>query len=128
MSYIDGFIIPVPAGKEDAYRKMAAAAALVFRDLGAIRVVETWEDDVPDGKTTDFRRAVKAEGDEKIVFSWIEYPDKATRDEVNRKMMDDPRFEEMGDMPFDGKRMIFGGFTEILDTAKQEEKISPVPV
>jgi uncharacterized protein YbaA (DUF1428 family) len=118
MSYVDGFVIPVPASKEAAYRKQAAEAAVIFRDLGAIRIVETWEDDVPDGKTTDFRRAVKAEEGEKIVFSWIEYPDKATRDDANKKMLDDPRFEALGDMVFDGERMIFGGFAAFLDTSK----------
>jgi uncharacterized protein YbaA (DUF1428 family) len=117
MSYIDGFIIPVPAAKKEAYHKQAAEAAVIFRDLGAIRIVETWEDDVADGKTTDFRRAVKAEDGEKIVFSWIEYPDKATRDDANKKMMDDPRFAAMGEMAFDGKRMIFGGFAAFLDTS-----------
>lgn len=115
MSYVDGFVIPVPAGKEDDYRKQAAAAAPIFLDLGAVQVVENWEDDVPDGSNTDFRRAVKAEVGEKIVFSWIVYPDKVTRDAANAKMMDDPRFAALGAMPFDGKRMIFGGFSNILD-------------
>jgi uncharacterized protein YbaA (DUF1428 family) len=115
MTYVDGFVIPVPAGNEAAYRKQAEAAAPIFLDLGAIQVVENWEDDVPDGKTTDFRRAVNAESGEKIVFSWIIYPDKETRDGANAKMMDDPRFAALGEMPFDGKRMIFAGFSNILD-------------
>ncbi len=122
MSYIDGFLVPVPAGKEDAYRKLAAATAPIFLDLGAVQVVENWEDDVPDGKSTDFRRAVKAKNDEKIVLSWIVYPDRATRDAVNAKLMTDPRFlalGEMGEMPFDGKRMIFGGFSNMLDVKAQ---------
>lgn len=118
MSYVEGFLIPVPADKEAAYRKQAVAAAPIFLDLGATRVVENWEADVPDGTTTDFRKAVKAEPGEKIVFSWIVYPDKATRDAAHAAMMDDPRFEELGEMPFDGKRMIFGGFSTILDQGK----------
>jgi uncharacterized protein YbaA (DUF1428 family) len=119
MSYIDGFVIPVPAEKEAAYRAQAAAAAPIFLDLGALRVVETWEADVPDGTSTDFRRAVKAGPDEKIVFSWIEYPDKETRDAANKKMLDDPRFEALGDMAFDGKRMIIGGFGVFLDSSRK---------
>jgi uncharacterized protein YbaA (DUF1428 family) len=79
-------------------------------------MVEAWGDDVPDGKVTDFRRAVQAKDDEEVVFSWFEYPDKATRDAANEKMMSDPRMKDMGDtMPFDGKRMIMGGFSTILD-------------
>src|ERR1700754_1227440 len=112
MSYIDGFVIPVPTGKKAAYREMSAKAAQIFKRLGATRVVECWGDDVPDGKVTDYRKAVQAKDDETVVFSWIEYPDKATRDSANAAMMDDPGFQSMGDMPFDGKRMIFGGFQQ----------------
>ena len=118
MSYVEGFLIPVPAAKEAEYRRQAEAAAPLFLDLGATQVVENWEDDVPDGTTTDFRKAVKAQPDEKIVFSWIVYPDKQTRDAAHKAMVEDPRFEALGAMPFDGKRMIFGGFTTILDTGK----------
>jgi uncharacterized protein YbaA (DUF1428 family) len=118
MSYIDGYIVAVPRENEAAYRDMARKAAPIFRDLGAVRVVETWGSDIPDGKVTDFKRAVQATADENIVFSWIEYPDKATRDAANEKMMSDPRFKALGDMPFDGKRMIFGGFDVFLDTEK----------
>lgn len=118
ITYIEGFLIPVPADKEADYRKLAEAAAPLFLDLGAIRVVENWEADVPDGSTTDFRKAVKAEPGEKIVFSWIVYPDKETRDASHKAMLEDPRFEALGDMPFDGKRMIFGGFSNILDQGK----------
>jgi uncharacterized protein YbaA (DUF1428 family) len=119
MSYIDGFVIPVPADKKQAYRDMAAKAAPIFQEYGAIRIVECWGDDLPDGKVTDFRGAVKAEAGEGVVFSWIVYPSKAVRDEANRKVMQDPRMKPEGDMPFDGKRMIFGGFELLLDTGKE---------
>jgi uncharacterized protein YbaA (DUF1428 family) len=118
MSYVDGFVVPVPAGKKQAYRDLAAKAALVFKEHGATRVVECWGDDVPDGKTTDFRRAVKAEEGEQVVFSWIVWPSKAVRDEGMKKAMADPRLQPGQDMPFDGKRMIFGGFEIMLDEGK----------
>lgn len=113
--YIDGFVLPVPAGKKDAYRELSARMATIFREYGATRVVEAWGDDVPDGKVTDFRRAVQAEPGENVVFAWIAYPSKAVRDEANRKMRADPRMAAMGDMPLDGRRMIFGGFEVLLD-------------
>jgi len=116
MSYVDGFVVPVPAGNKDAYRAMAAKAVPVFKAHGATRVVECWGDDVPDGKVTDFKGAVKAEEGEVVVFSWIEWPDKATRDAGMRKVMEDPLMQPDKDrMPFDGRRMIFGGFAPILD-------------
>jgi uncharacterized protein YbaA (DUF1428 family) len=116
MAYIDGYLVPVPGGKKEAYLDVATRAAAVFKENGAIRVVECWGDDVPDGKVTDFKRAVKAEGGETVVFSWIEWPDKATRDKGMRKAMEDPRMQPgQGDMPFDGKRMVFGGFAPMLD-------------
>lgn len=115
MSYVDGFVIPVPAANKEAYRKMAAQAADLFKEFGALRLVECWGDDVPDGKVTDFKRAVKAEADEVVVFSWVVWPSKAVRDAGHKKMMDDPRMH-MHDMPFDGKRMIFGGFDVLLDS------------
>jgi uncharacterized protein YbaA (DUF1428 family) len=116
--YVDGFVIAVPKANEAAYRKQAEGGAPIFRDLGATRIVECWGDDVPHGKVTDFYGAVKAEDDETIVFSWIEYPDKATRDEAGARMMDDPRFEALGEMPFDGKRMIFSGFAPVVTLEK----------
>jgi uncharacterized protein YbaA (DUF1428 family) len=116
MSYIDGFVIPVPTGKKQAYRDMAAMAAPFFMEYGATRIVECWGDDVPDGKVTDFKGAVKAEPGENIVFSWIVWPSKEVRDAANEKMKNDPRMKMPDDMPFDGKRMIMGGFEILLDT------------
>jgi uncharacterized protein YbaA (DUF1428 family) len=116
MKYVDGFVVAVPADKKEAYIALAAKAAPLFKEFGATRVVECWADDVPDGKLTDFRMAVKAEDNEEVVFSWIEYPSREVRDAANAKMMADPRMKEMGEsMPFDGKRMIYGGFAPILD-------------
>jgi uncharacterized protein YbaA (DUF1428 family) len=115
MSYIDGFVLAVPEANKEAYRRLAVEAAEMFREFGATRIVETWGDDVPDGKLTDFRRAVQAQPGEAVVFSWIEYPSKEVRDEANRKMHADPRMEAYKDLPFDGKRMIMGGFAPILD-------------
>ena len=118
MSYVDGFVVAVPAANKEAYRKHAEDALPLFREFGVARLVETWGDDVPDGKWTDFKGAVKAEDGEVVVFSWMEYPDKTTRDAAVEKMMTDPRMKEMGGtMPFDGKRMIFGGFSPIVDQA-----------
>ena len=114
LGYVDGFVAPVPAANKDAYRAMATKAAALFREYGAVRVVETWGDDVPDGKVTDYKGAVKATPDEKIVYSWIEWPSKQVRDDGWKKMMEDPRMKDQ-QMPFDGKRMIYGGFAPILD-------------
>lgn len=117
MSYIDGFVIPVPADKKESYRELAAKMAPIFAEHGATRVVECWGDDVPDGKRTDFKRAVQAEAGETVVFSWIVWPSRSARDEGNRKVMADPRMKPGPDgMPFDGRRMIFGGFELMLDT------------
>ncbi len=120
-AYTDGFVVPVPQGKREAYRELAAKMAKVFRGHGATRVVEALSDDVPKGEVTDFYRAVKAEDGEKIVFSFIEWPDKATRDTAWEKIMSDETMKPEGDMPFDGKRMFWGGFEPIFDTAKVKE-------
>jgi uncharacterized protein YbaA (DUF1428 family) len=122
MSYIDGFVVPVPTAKKDAYMKMCADAAGMFKEYGALRVVECWGNDVPEGKVTDFRRAVAAEAGETVVFSWIVWPSKEVRDAANAKMKDDPRMQNMSDMPFDAKRMIYGGFVPMFDTAGEFTK------
>ncbi len=116
MSYFEGFVVAVPAANKEAYRKHAADFAPMFMEFGASRMVESWGDDVPDGKVTDFKSAVKAQDDEVTVFSWFEYPDKGTRDAANEKIINDPRMKDMGaDMPFDGKRMIYGGFEALAE-------------
>lgn len=112
--YIQGFLLAVPEDKKDAYAAMAAGAAEAFARLGVIEIVEGWEDNVTDGKVTDFRMAVKAEPGEKIVFSWMIWPDRETCDGAHEKMMSDPFFEQMGEMPFDGMRMIWGGFSPLF--------------
>lgn len=114
MSYIDGIVVPVPAANKEAYRKVALKGQALFKEFGAVRVVECWGDDVPDGQVTDFKGAVKAEAGEVVVFSWIEWPSKAVRDAGQKKMMEDPRMQELM-MPFDGKRMIYGGFETLVD-------------
>ena len=116
MTYFEGFIVPVPEANREAYHKHASDFGPMFQELGIHRVVETWESDVPDGNITDFRKAVDATPDEKVVFSWFEYPSKEQRTATNERMMSDPRMAEMGkDMPFDGKRMIYGGFESIVE-------------
>ena len=124
MAYIDGFVIPVAPGKKEEYRRMAAEAAPMFKEFGALEIVECFEDDVPDGKVTDFRRAVAAEPGESIVFSWIVYPSKAVRDEANRKMMEDERMKPKGEVPFSMQRMIFGGFEPIFQTGSSKIEVA----
>ena len=119
MHYIDGFVIPVPDGKKDAYREMAKIAGEVFIDHGALRVVECWGDDVPHGKVTDFYRAVAAEEGDGLIFSWIVWPSKEARNAASPKVMADPRLQPTSDMPFDMKRMIFGGFEVLLDSGQK---------
>jgi uncharacterized protein YbaA (DUF1428 family) len=116
MTYFEGFVCAVPEANKDAYRKHAADAAPIFREFGVRRHVEAWDSDIPEGKINDFRTAVEAKPGEKVVFAWFEYPDKATRDAVNEKIMSDPRMKSMGEtMPFDGKRMIYGGFDAVVE-------------
>ena len=116
--YIDAFMAAVPTTKQAAYRQHVAEMAPLFKQHGALRVVECWGDNVPHGTQTDFFRCVQAREDETVVFSWIEWPDKATRDAGMQKMMEDPRMDPSNPdnppMPFDGKRMIFGGFKSIV--------------
>ena len=113
MAYVDGYVAAVPAANKQDYIKHAREAAELLREWGATRIVENWGEDVPEGKQTDFMRAVEAKPDEVIVFSWVEYPDKATRDAAGQKMMTDPRMQAM-QMPFDGARLIYGGFETLF--------------
>ena len=116
MPYIDGFVIAVPTANKEEFLAHARQFDPMFLEFGATRVVEGWGDDVPHGKVTDFHRAVQAKDEETVMFSWIEWPDKATRDAGMQKMMEDPRMDPNATpMPFDGKRMIFGGFDLSLE-------------
>ncbi len=117
MTYIQGFVAAVPADRKQEYLAHAREAAEIFLGWGATRCVENWGDEVPPGERTDFYRATAAEEGEIIVFSWVEYPDKATSDAANQKMMTDPRMQNM-QMPFDGARMIYGGFETIFDQSR----------
>ncbi|KQR18397.1 MULTISPECIES: DUF1428 domain-containing protein [Xanthomonas] len=115
MSYVDGFVLAVPKANKDTFQEYARMGDTIIMEYGALRVMECWGDDVQQGQWTDFQRAVAATDDEIVVFSWIEWPDKATRDAGMRKMMDDPRMDPaVNPMPFDGKRMIYGGFVPIV--------------
>lgn len=108
MPYVDGFVIPVHKDNIEAYRAQARKAGEIWKEFGALDFVECIGDDVPYGELTSFPRAVRAQDDEIVVFSWIVYRNKAERDAINAKVMADERLK--GDMPFDGKRLIFGGF------------------
>jgi uncharacterized protein YbaA (DUF1428 family) len=118
MAYVDGFVVPVPKRKIDAYRRMARKAGKIWREHGALEFRECVADDVKMGKVTSFPRSVKRKPKETVVFSWIVFKSRAHRDRVNAKVMKDPRLAEMMDpkaMPFDAKRMIFGGFKVVVD-------------
>lgn len=116
MTYIDGFVCAVPTANKEAYRKHAAEAAIVFKEHGALKLIECWGDDVPDGDVNSFPMAVKCGENETVVFSWIVWPSKEIRESGNKKAMEDPRMTGPGnDMPFDGKRLIYGGFETIVD-------------
>ena len=119
MTYVEGFLTAVPVANKDEYVAHATSAADMIKRNGATRFVETWGDDVPRGTQTDFYRAVEAKDDETVAFSWVEWPDKATRDAGMQKMMEDPRMDPSNKdnppMPFDGQRMVFGGFTPVVE-------------
>ena len=118
-TYVDGYVLAVPTANKEAYREMAELGAEVFTSHGALSVVECWGDDIPAGKLTSFPLAVQCNPDETVVFSWVTWPSKAARDQGMKAAMEDPRFEGWGPdtMPFDGKRMIFGGFETLVDTS-----------
>jgi uncharacterized protein YbaA (DUF1428 family) len=116
MKYIDGFVAAVADINKDKYIEHAQKAAVVFKEYGALNLVECWGDDVPDGELTSFPLAVKCKNDETVVFSWVVWPSRAERDSGWEKIMADPRMsDESNPMPFDGKRMIYGGFQMLLD-------------
>lgn len=116
MTYVDGFVAAVPTQNKDKFRKHAEDAAVVFKENGALNVVECWGDDVPDGEVTSFPFAVKKKQDETVVFSWIVWPSKEVRDDAMKAVMEDPRMKpDRNPMPFDGKRVIYGGFVPILE-------------
>ena len=126
MSYIDGFLIAVPTANKQKFTDHARYADDMFIEIGATRILECWGEDVSEGKVTDFRKAVLAEKEETVVFSWIEWPDKATRDAAMAKLMDpdnpDPRMDQdKNPIPFDGKRMVFGGFVPVVDVPERQE-------
>jgi uncharacterized protein YbaA (DUF1428 family) len=116
MSYVDGFVAAVPAANRELYKKSAQAAAAIFKEHGALQVVECWGDDVPEGKLTSFTMAVKRKEDETVVFSWITWPSRQVRDEGMKKAMADPRLSpDANPMPFDGQRLIYGGFEVLFE-------------
>ena len=115
MSYIQGFVLAVPSANKQAYVEHSSKAVPIFREFGMTRMVETWGDDVPVGKVNDFRTAVQAQDDEAVLFSWVEWPSAAAYKSGMQRMMEDPRMAEMGEMPFDGRRMIYAGFQPEMD-------------
>jgi uncharacterized protein YbaA (DUF1428 family) len=116
MSYVDGFVAAVPTANRQKYREHAEKAAQVFQEYGALKVVECWGDEVPEGQVTSFPMAVKRKDDESVVFSWVLWPSKEARNEAWKKVMADPRMQpDKNPMPFDGKRLIYGGFEPIVE-------------
>ncbi len=116
-TYNDGFVAAVPTASREAYRRHVELAAQVFKEHGAVKMVECWGDDVPDGKLTSFPMAVKKKDDETVVFSWVEWPSRQARDEGMKKVMADPRSQPgVNPMPFDGKRLIYGGFNVLFES------------
>lgn len=133
MTYIQGFLIPVPEDKKDAYRKLAEEAVPLFTEYGAQRIVECWGDAVPRGKSTDMYRAVEAEGNENIVFSWVEWDSKDACEKAHNTMMQDERMQMPAEVPFDGARMIYAGFDTLGETGNGgttgyvQGYVAPVP-
>ena len=118
MTYVDGFVAAVPTGNRETYRRHAEAAAVVFKEHGALKLVECWGDDVPNRELTSFPMAVKCKDDETVVFAWIVYHSREHRDSVNAKVMEDPRMKDRMDpkkLPFDGMRMFWGGFKGLVE-------------
>lgn len=116
MSYIDGYVLPVPRDQKALYTEIARKAAAIYKELGALELVECWADDVPHGKQTDFYRSVQASEEEEVVLSWVIWPSRKARDEGSARIMADPRMTElMKDIPVDGKRMFWGGFEPIVE-------------
>ena len=116
MNFVDGFVAAVPTANREKFRQHALGFADLFKEHGALSVVECWGEDVPEGKLTSFPMAVKCQTDETVVFSWITWPSRDARDQAMKKLMADPRMQpENNPMPFDGKRMIYGGFQVIVD-------------
>lgn len=116
MAYYSGFVTAVPVARRQEFVDHASKAWPMFQRRGATRMIENWGVDVPDGKKTDFKRAVQANDEEAVLFSWIEWPDKATADAAWASMQNDSDMAQMGDMPFDGSRMIWGGFEPVFDS------------
>jgi uncharacterized protein YbaA (DUF1428 family) len=120
MTYVDGYVIPVPQDKRDQYFEVARAMAPIFIECGALQVMECWGDDLKHGNHTDFFMAVKAEADENVVFSFVIWPSREARDAGNAKVMADPRMDSIGMTDsFDGKRLILGGFETVVDTSQE---------
>lgn len=116
MSYIDGFVAAVPTANKAAYIRHASDAAVVFKEYGVVKMVECWGDDVPEGKVTSFPMAVQCRPDETVVFSWLVWPSREVRDKAMPRIMEDPRLQpDVNPMPFDGKRLIYGGFEVVVD-------------
>lgn len=116
MSYVDGFVAAVPTANKEKYIQHARDAAEVFKEYGVLKMVECWGDDVPEGKVTSFPMAVKCQPDETVIFSWLMWPSREVRDQAMPKIMEDPRLQpDVNPMPFDGKRLIYGGFEVVLE-------------
>ena len=114
MTYVDGFVMAVPTANREKFRTHAEEGAVIFKEHGALKIFECWGDDVPAGELTSFPQAVKLKEDETVVFSWVLWPDRATRDAGMQRVMEDPRMAD-NPMPFDGKRLIYGGFEVLVE-------------